>query len=54
MLNAIFRPSLIGRRLSVVNNDFYSANEAAVTSASLITATSTSSRQLQFALKIAW
>jgi hypothetical protein len=39
---------------SVVNNDLYSANGAAVTSARLITATSTSSRQLQFASKIAW
>ena len=38
----------------VVNNDLYSANEAAVTTAGLITTTSTSSRQLQFALKIAW
>jgi len=41
-----FSPSVV--------NDLYSANGAAVTSARLITATSTSSRQLQFASKIAW
>ena len=38
----------------VANNALFSANGAAVTTAGLITATSTSSRQLQFALKIAW
>ncbi len=38
----------------VVNNDLYAASGAAVTTAGLITTTSTSSRQLQFALKIAW
>ncbi len=38
----------------VANNTLYTANGAAVTAAGLITTTSTSSRQLQFALKIAW
>jgi hypothetical protein len=38
----------------VVNNDLFAANGAAVTTAGLITTTSTSSRQLQFALKIIW
>ena len=38
----------------VANNTLFSANGAAVTTAGLITSTSTSSRQLQFALKIAW
>ena len=38
----------------VVNNTLYAANGVAVTTAGLITTTSTSSRQLQFALKILW
>ena len=38
----------------VVNNTIFGANGAAVTTAGLITTTSTSSRQLQFALKILW
>jgi hypothetical protein len=38
----------------IVNNNLYAASGAAVTTAGLITTTSTSSRQLQFALKIAW
>jgi len=38
----------------VANNTLFGANGAAVTAAGLITTTSTSSRQLQFALKIAW
>jgi hypothetical protein len=38
----------------VVNNTLFGASGAAVTTAGLITTTSTSSRQLQFALKIAW
>ena len=38
----------------VVNNTCIRANGAPVTTAGLITTTSTSSRQLQFALKIAW
>ncbi|MGC2322942.1 MAG: carboxypeptidase regulatory-like domain-containing protein [Terriglobales bacterium] len=38
----------------VTNNNLFSANGAAVTTAGLITSTSTSSRQLQFALKLAW
>ena len=38
----------------VANNTLFSANGVAVTTAGLITRTSTSSRQLQFALKIVW
>lgn len=38
----------------VVNNTLYDANGVAVTNAGLITTTSTSSRQLQIALKIVW
>jgi len=38
----------------VINNTIFGANGAAVTTAGLITTTSTSSRQLQFALKILW
>ena len=38
----------------VVNNTLFGANGAALTTAGLITTTSTSSRQLQFALKIIW
>ena len=38
----------------VVNNTLFGASGAAVTTAGLITTTSTSSRQLQFALKIIW
>ena len=38
----------------VVNNTLFSANGAPVTTAGLITTTSTSSRQLQFALKLGW
>jgi hypothetical protein len=36
------------------NNNLYGANGAAVTTAGLITTTSTSSRQIQFALKMTW
>ena len=38
----------------VANNTLFGANGATITTAGLITMTSTSSRQLQFALKIAW
>ena len=38
----------------VSNNNLYTANGQPVTTAGLITTTATSSRQLQFALKIAW
>lgn len=38
----------------LANNTLLSANGAAVTTAGLITSTSTSSRQLQFALKMTW
>ena len=38
----------------VANNTLFSANGAAVTTAGLISSTSTSSRQLQFALKLTW
>ena len=38
----------------VANSTLFRANGAAVTTAGLITTTSTSSRQLQFVLKIAW
>ncbi len=38
----------------VANNTLFSANGAPVTTAGLITTTSTPSRQLQFALKIVW
>jgi hypothetical protein len=36
------------------NNSLFGANGAAITTAGLITTTSTSSRQIQFALKIGW
>ena len=38
----------------VANNTLFGANGAAVTTAGLITRTSTSSRQIQFALKLTW
>jgi len=38
----------------VANNTLFGANGSPVTTAGLITTTSTSSRQLQFALKIGW
>ncbi len=38
----------------VANNNLYTANGLPVTTAGLITTTATSSRQLQFGLKIAW
>jgi hypothetical protein len=49
--NVLNRPNFLP---PVANDTLFSASGAAVTTAGLITATSTSSRQLQFGLKIAW